>query len=68
MDRRDQPEYEMLRKVAASLKDECIFHAGFGDASQQMHPPGIINKNIHEDCAIIMYNKIKKKSKMNLKL
>lgn len=40
MDRRDQPEYEMLRKVAASLKDECIFHAGFGDASQQMHPPG----------------------------
>ncbi|CAH0720693.1 unnamed protein product, partial [Brenthis ino] len=40
MDRRDQPEYEVLRKVAASLKDECIFHAGFGDASQQMHPPG----------------------------
>ncbi|XP_026495277.1 endoplasmic reticulum resident protein 44 [Vanessa tameamea] len=40
MDRRDQPEYEMLRKVAANLKDECIFHAGFGDASQQMHPPG----------------------------
>ncbi|XP_050345131.1 endoplasmic reticulum resident protein 44 [Nymphalis io] len=40
MDRRDQPEYEMLRKVAATLKDECIFHAGFGDASQQMHPPG----------------------------
>lgn len=42
MDRRDQPEYEVLRKVAASLKDECIFHAGFGDASQQMHPPGIV--------------------------
>lgn len=40
MDRRDQPEYEVLRKVAASLKDECQFHAGFGDASQQMHPPG----------------------------
>ncbi|CAG9585618.1 unnamed protein product [Danaus chrysippus] len=40
MDRRDQPEYEVLRKVAASLKDECLFHAGFGDASQQMHPPG----------------------------
>lgn len=40
MDRRDQPEYEILRKVAGTLKDECIFHAGFGDASQQMHPPG----------------------------
>ncbi|XP_045518959.1 endoplasmic reticulum resident protein 44 [Pieris brassicae] len=40
MDRRDQKEYEILRKVAATLKDECIFHAGFGDASQQMHPPG----------------------------
>ncbi|KAG6450052.1 endoplasmic reticulum resident protein 44 [Manduca sexta] len=40
MDRRDQPEYEVLRKVAASLKDECLFRAGFGDASQQMHPPG----------------------------
>lgn len=40
MDRRDQPEYEMFRKVAANLKDECQFHAGFGDASQQMHPAG----------------------------
>ncbi|XP_063821676.1 endoplasmic reticulum resident protein 44 [Ostrinia nubilalis] len=40
MDRRDQPEYEMLRKVAANLKDECQFHVGFGEASQQMHPPG----------------------------
>ncbi|XP_004923220.1 endoplasmic reticulum resident protein 44 isoform X2 [Bombyx mori] len=40
MDRRDQPEYDVIRKVAASLKDECLFHAGFGDASQQMHPPG----------------------------
>ncbi|KAI8435155.1 hypothetical protein MSG28_003528 [Choristoneura fumiferana] len=40
MDRRDQPEYEVLRRVAASLKDECLFHVGFGDASQQMHPPG----------------------------
>ncbi|KAJ0180421.1 hypothetical protein K1T71_003825 [Dendrolimus kikuchii] len=40
MDRRDQTEYQVLRRVAASLKDECLFHAGFGDASQQMHPPG----------------------------
>ncbi|CAH2267638.1 jg16929 [Pararge aegeria aegeria] len=40
MDRRDQPEYDVFRKVAGSLKDECLFHAGFGDASKQMHPPG----------------------------
>ncbi|KOB68272.1 Thioredoxin domain-containing protein 4 [Operophtera brumata] len=38
MDRRDQPEYQTLRRVASTLKDECLFHAGFGDASQQMHP------------------------------
>ncbi|XP_023948394.1 endoplasmic reticulum resident protein 44 [Bicyclus anynana] len=40
MDRRDQPEYDVFRKVAASLKDECLFQVGFGEASQQMHPPG----------------------------
>ncbi|XP_035437059.1 endoplasmic reticulum resident protein 44 [Spodoptera frugiperda] len=40
MDRRDQPEYDTFRKVAANLKEECQFHVGFGDASQQMHPPG----------------------------
>lgn len=40
MDRRDQPEYDTLRKVASSLKDDCQFHVGFGDASAQMHPPG----------------------------
>lgn len=45
MDRRDQPEYDTVRKVAASLKDECLFHVGFGEASQQMHPPGMIYCN-----------------------
>lgn len=39
-DRRDQPEYNMFRRVATNLKDDCQFHAGFGDVSQQMHPPG----------------------------
>lgn len=39
-DRRDQTEYNSFRRVATSLKDECQFHAGFGEASQQMHPPG----------------------------
>jgi endoplasmic reticulum resident protein 44 len=31
--------YEMYKKVAANLKDECTFYVGFGDASKQMHPP-----------------------------
>lgn len=30
----------MFRRVAMNLKDDCQFHAGFGDASMQMHPPG----------------------------
>lgn len=42
MDRRDQPEYQTLRRVAGTLKDECLFHAGFGEVSQQMHPPGVL--------------------------
>lgn len=39
-DRRDMPEYNMFRRVATSLKEDCQFHVGFGEASQQMHPPG----------------------------
>lgn len=39
-DRRDQPEYNMFRRVATSLKDDCQFHVGFDEASRQMHPPG----------------------------
>ncbi|KAH8303720.1 hypothetical protein KR018_008556, partial [Drosophila ironensis] len=39
-DRRDQPEYDIFRKVATNLKEDCQFHVGFGDASQAMHPPG----------------------------
>ncbi|XP_022905465.1 endoplasmic reticulum resident protein 44 [Onthophagus taurus] len=39
-DRRDQPQYNVFRRVASNLKDDCQFHVGFGDASQQMHPPG----------------------------
>ncbi|KAF2896610.1 hypothetical protein ILUMI_09566 [Ignelater luminosus] len=39
-DRRDQPQYNMFRRVAMNLKDDCQFHAGFGDVSKQMHPPG----------------------------
>lgn len=39
-DRKDVPEYEMFRRVATNLKDDCQFHVGFGNASKAMHPPG----------------------------
>lgn len=39
-DRKDVPEYQMFRRVATNLKDDCQFHVGFGDASKAMHPPG----------------------------
>lgn len=39
-DRRDQSEYDIFRKVATNLKEDCQFHVGFGEASQAMHPPG----------------------------
>ncbi|XP_050305116.1 endoplasmic reticulum resident protein 44 [Anthonomus grandis grandis] len=39
-DRRDQPEYQMFRRVATNLKDDCQFHVGFDEASREMHPPG----------------------------
>lgn len=39
-DRRDQPEYNIFRRVASNLKEDCQFHVGFDEASRQMHPPG----------------------------
>ncbi|GAB1865300.1 Endoplasmic reticulum resident protein 44 isoform X1 [Camponotus japonicus] len=55
-DRKDIPEYELFRKVATNLKDDCQFHVGFGTCSNQnceigqhfhllnasnaLHPPG----------------------------
>ncbi|XP_015513495.2 endoplasmic reticulum resident protein 44 isoform X2 [Neodiprion lecontei] len=39
-DRKDVPEYQMFRRVATNLKDDCQFHVGFGSASAAMHPPG----------------------------
>ncbi|XP_071553028.1 endoplasmic reticulum resident protein 44 [Panulirus ornatus] len=39
-ERQDVPEYEMFRKVAVNLKDDCQFLAGFGTAVRSMHPPG----------------------------
>ncbi|XP_043468901.1 endoplasmic reticulum resident protein 44 [Leptopilina heterotoma] len=37
--RKDIPQYEIYRRVATNLKDDCHFHVGFGEASQAMHPP-----------------------------
>ncbi|CRK91102.1 CLUMA_CG004790, isoform A [Clunio marinus] len=39
-DRRDQDEYQLFRRVATNLKEDCQFHVGFGDVVLQMHPPG----------------------------
>lgn len=39
-DRRDQPEYQIFRRVATNLKEDCSFHVGFGDMVAQLHPPG----------------------------
>ncbi|CAH2267639.1 endoplasmic reticulum resident protein 44-like [Pararge aegeria] len=36
LDTKDQPEYEVLRKVANSLKHEHQFYVRFGDSAQQM--------------------------------
>lgn len=37
---KDSEEYTNFAKIAAVLKDDCIFHAGFGEPVRQMHPPG----------------------------
>jgi len=29
-----------FKKLAKALKDDCIFHAGYGETVKQMHPPG----------------------------
>uniref|UniRef100_A0A0K8TS55 Putative endoplasmic reticulum resident protein 44-like isoform x2 n=1 Tax=Tabanus bromius TaxID=304241 RepID=A0A0K8TS55_TABBR len=39
-DRRDVPEYDIFRRVASNLKEDCQFHVGFGDSAAAMHPPG----------------------------
>lgn len=39
-DRRDMPEYNIFRRVATNLKEDCQFHVGFGDSVSAMHPPG----------------------------
>lgn len=38
-DRKDSPRYANFAKLAAVLKDDCVFHVGFGEAVRAMHPP-----------------------------
>jgi len=37
---RESVEYQNFMKAAAILKDDCVFHAGFGSVTEHMHPPG----------------------------
>lgn len=39
-EKQDSPEYELFRKIAINLKDDCQFLAGFGETVRSMHPPG----------------------------
>lgn len=36
---KDEEDHEVFRKVAANLKDDCVFMAGFGEVVNRMHPP-----------------------------
>lgn len=51
-DRRDQPEYQIFRRVATNLKEDCSFHVGFGDMVAQLHPPGQPIVVIRPDIAV----------------
>lgn len=44
-DRRDMPEYNIFRRVATNMKEDCHFYVGFGDVVAQMHPPGTKKNN-----------------------
>lgn len=38
-DNKEQKQYDIFRRVASMLKDDCKFYAGFGEAVRAMHPP-----------------------------
>jgi len=39
-EKKDTVEHENFKKVAESLKDACMFYAGFGEVVDKLHPPG----------------------------
>lgn len=46
LNNKHQPEYDVLRKAATSLRDECEFHVGFRDSKQEINlPAGITMDN-----------------------
>ncbi|XP_034840032.1 endoplasmic reticulum resident protein 44-like [Maniola hyperantus] len=40
LDSKDQPEYDVLRKVATSLRESYRFYVKFGESVQEIHRPG----------------------------
>jgi len=38
-DHKDSHDYQIFRKVAMNLKDDCRFYAGVGEQFRTMHPP-----------------------------
>lgn len=42
-DQRGTPEYNIFRRVAANLKDDCDFYAGFGKAVSEVHEGGLLS-------------------------
>lgn len=40
-DGKDIPEYNIFRRVAANLKDDCDFYAGFGETVAKLHVAGV---------------------------
>lgn len=39
-DRKDSPQYHIYRRVAANLKEDCDFYAGFGESVSQVREGG----------------------------
>lgn len=39
-DRHNTDEYHMFRRIAVNLREDCDFHAGFGDTVAQVHSGG----------------------------
>lgn len=40
-DRPDTPDYQIFRKVASNLREDCDFIAGFGEAVSEVHAGGM---------------------------
>ena len=53
---KDSPEYNVFRKVASNLKDDCVVYAGFGEVSNSFMAPKIcLFYNFLEALAVIFF-------------